>query len=188
MFTIGDFARLGRVSVRMLRHYDAIGLLRPAYVDRVSAMDNVIPTIQTLARWIDANGYRSVGYNLELYIGCGENRDALVTELREGRISQHSTCRQAGANRNPGSGDSGVLTENSLVYAGSESDGTSGSSTPSASASLRTAETWGSFVLPCSVNYRVSTVRHYVSEELTHFVGRRLAEDREQSNLLIRLP
>ncbi|MEU8764677.1 MerR family transcriptional regulator [Streptomyces sp. NPDC048659] len=33
MFTIGDFARHGRVSVRMLRHYDAIGLLRPARVD-----------------------------------------------------------------------------------------------------------------------------------------------------------
>jgi DNA-binding transcriptional MerR regulator len=33
MFTIGDFAGLGRVSVRMLRHYDAIGLLRPAHVD-----------------------------------------------------------------------------------------------------------------------------------------------------------
>ncbi|MFO7253510.1 MAG: helix-turn-helix domain-containing protein, partial [Actinomycetes bacterium] len=33
MFTIGDFARLGRVSVRMLRHYDALGLLRPARVD-----------------------------------------------------------------------------------------------------------------------------------------------------------
>jgi DNA-binding transcriptional MerR regulator len=33
MFSIGDFAKLGRVSVRMLRHYDAIGLLRPAAVD-----------------------------------------------------------------------------------------------------------------------------------------------------------
>ncbi|MEH1102074.1 MerR family transcriptional regulator [Micromonospora sp. CPCC 205561] len=33
MFTIGDFASLGRVSVRMLRHYDSIGLLRPAAVD-----------------------------------------------------------------------------------------------------------------------------------------------------------
>jgi hypothetical protein len=36
MFSIGDFARHGRVSVRMLRHYDAIGLLRPASVDRVT--------------------------------------------------------------------------------------------------------------------------------------------------------
>jgi DNA-binding transcriptional MerR regulator len=33
MFTIGEFAALGRVSVRMLRHYDGIGLLRPAVVD-----------------------------------------------------------------------------------------------------------------------------------------------------------
>ena len=32
MFTIGEFARHGRVSVRMLRHYDGIGLLRPACV------------------------------------------------------------------------------------------------------------------------------------------------------------
>jgi DNA-binding transcriptional MerR regulator len=36
MFSIGEFARHGRVSVRMLRHYDAIGLLRPATVDPVS--------------------------------------------------------------------------------------------------------------------------------------------------------
>src|ERR687894_2895146 len=36
MLGIGDFARHGRVSVRMLRHYDAIGLLRPAHVDRVT--------------------------------------------------------------------------------------------------------------------------------------------------------
>lgn len=36
MFTIGDFAGHGRVSIRMLRHYDAIGLLRPARVDRSS--------------------------------------------------------------------------------------------------------------------------------------------------------
>jgi DNA-binding transcriptional MerR regulator/effector-binding domain-containing protein len=33
MISIGDFARLGRVSVRMLRHYDTIGLLRPEHVD-----------------------------------------------------------------------------------------------------------------------------------------------------------
>ncbi|MFD6357463.1 MerR family transcriptional regulator [Nocardia tengchongensis] len=33
MFIIGDFARHGRVSVRMLRHYNATGLLYPARVD-----------------------------------------------------------------------------------------------------------------------------------------------------------
>lgn len=33
MFSIGEFATIGRVSVRMLRHYDALGLLVPARVD-----------------------------------------------------------------------------------------------------------------------------------------------------------
>ena len=33
MFSIGEFARLGGVSVRTLRHYDEIGLLRPASID-----------------------------------------------------------------------------------------------------------------------------------------------------------
>src|SRR5579859_171362 len=33
MFSIGEFARLGTVSVRTLRHYDEIGLLPPAKVD-----------------------------------------------------------------------------------------------------------------------------------------------------------
>jgi DNA-binding transcriptional MerR regulator len=34
MFSIGEFARLGTVSVRTLRHYDEIGLLQPAKVDQ----------------------------------------------------------------------------------------------------------------------------------------------------------
>jgi DNA-binding transcriptional MerR regulator len=33
MFSIGEFARLGGISVRALRHYDEIGLLRPATID-----------------------------------------------------------------------------------------------------------------------------------------------------------
>ncbi|WP_203984753.1 MerR family transcriptional regulator [Sphaerisporangium rufum] len=40
---IGDFARLGQVSVRMLRHYDAIGLLRPAQVDAASGYRDYAP-------------------------------------------------------------------------------------------------------------------------------------------------
>jgi len=34
MFSIGEFARLGGVSVRTLRHYDEIGLLRPTAIDQ----------------------------------------------------------------------------------------------------------------------------------------------------------
>jgi DNA-binding transcriptional MerR regulator len=47
------------------------------------SMDNVMPTIQILARWMDANGYRSAGYGRELYIDCGEDRNTWVTELQE---------------------------------------------------------------------------------------------------------
>ena len=47
------------------------------------SMDNVMPTIQALAQWIDAHGYRSAGYNRELYLESGEDRDAWATELQE---------------------------------------------------------------------------------------------------------
>jgi hypothetical protein len=154
MFTIGEFARHGRVSVRMLRHYDAIGLLRPACVDpgsgyrfyqasqlaelnRVIAlkdlgftlpqvagdgtivvhaavpvaagpgadhgfgvvdlpeieraaaiihhgsMDDVLSTGQALARWIDANGYRSAGYAREVTLEWSADPDQWVTELQQ---------------------------------------------------------------------------------------------------------
>ena len=33
MLKIGEFSKLSRVSVRMLRHYDEIGLLKPAKID-----------------------------------------------------------------------------------------------------------------------------------------------------------
>ena len=32
-YRIGEFARLGGVSIKTLRYYDAIGLLRPAAID-----------------------------------------------------------------------------------------------------------------------------------------------------------
>ena len=34
MLKIGEFSKLSRISVRMLRHYDEIGLLKPAQTDR----------------------------------------------------------------------------------------------------------------------------------------------------------
>ena len=48
------------------------------------AMDHVLPTVQTLARWIEANGYRSAGYARELYIQSPPGAlDRWVTELQE---------------------------------------------------------------------------------------------------------
>ncbi|TJZ57383.1 MerR family transcriptional regulator [Streptomyces piniterrae] len=46
------------------------------------SMDGVLPTAQTLARWIDGNGYRSTGYPREITLECPEDRDDWVTELQ----------------------------------------------------------------------------------------------------------
>lgn len=53
MFRIGEFARLTRASVKMLRHYDRIGLLRPARTDPTSgyryyAADQLVPLNRVL--------------------------------------------------------------------------------------------------------------------------------------------
>ena len=47
------------------------------------SMDNVLPSIQALARWIDAGGYQSLGYAREVTLKLGDNRDDWVTELQE---------------------------------------------------------------------------------------------------------
>lgn len=36
MLKIGDFSKLSRISIRMLRHYDEIGLLSPVSVDEMT--------------------------------------------------------------------------------------------------------------------------------------------------------
>lgn len=54
MFTIGEFASIGRVSVRMLRHYDEIGVLTPARVDQFSGY-----------RFYDGRQFETLGRILE---------------------------------------------------------------------------------------------------------------------------
>jgi DNA-binding transcriptional MerR regulator len=63
LFAIGEFARHGRVSVRMLRHYDAIGLLRPAYVDPTTGYRSY-----TAGQFADLNrivALKDLGFGLE---------------------------------------------------------------------------------------------------------------------------
>ncbi len=47
------------------------------------SMDDVLPSIQALARWIDGSGYRSLGYARELTLRFSDVRDDWVTELQE---------------------------------------------------------------------------------------------------------
>ena len=62
MFQIGDFARAGRVSVRMLHHYDSIGLLRPARVDSTGYRFYEGPQLARLNRIVALKG---LGFTLE---------------------------------------------------------------------------------------------------------------------------
>ncbi|MFF2541299.1 MerR family transcriptional regulator [Kitasatospora sp. NPDC058063] len=63
MLNIGDFASHGRVSVRMLRHYDAIGLLRPARVDPVSGYRSY--EASQLARLNRVIALKELGFTLQ---------------------------------------------------------------------------------------------------------------------------
>lgn len=61
---------------------DLPSLDQTATIVHRGSMDTVLPTAQALARWIDANGYRSNGYPREINLECPENRDDWVTELQ----------------------------------------------------------------------------------------------------------
>ncbi|MFG2848909.1 MerR family transcriptional regulator [Kitasatospora sp. NPDC048296] len=66
----------------VFRVLDLPALDQAATIVHRGSMDTVLPTAQTLARWIDGNGYRSAGYHREINLECPENRDDWVTELQ----------------------------------------------------------------------------------------------------------
>jgi DNA-binding transcriptional MerR regulator len=88
MYTVGEFAALGRVSVRMLRHYDAIGLLVPADVDeRTGYRRYAIQQLPELLRIVEL---RELGVGLERIarIGCAPDPAAALREVLVERRAQ----------------------------------------------------------------------------------------------------
>lgn len=79
MFTIGDFAQYGRVSARMLRHYDAIGLLRPARTDPVTGYR--FYEAAQLARLNRIIALKDLGFSLQ-QVGAILAEEVSVPELR----------------------------------------------------------------------------------------------------------
>jgi DNA-binding transcriptional MerR regulator/effector-binding domain-containing protein len=79
MFTIGEFATIARVSVRMLRHYDAIGLLVPARVDEHNGYRHYgAGQLRTLNRLL---ALKDLGFTLE-QVGRFLDEDVDAGELR----------------------------------------------------------------------------------------------------------
>ena len=79
MLNIGEFARLGQVSPRMLRHYDELGLLPPERVDPESGYR--FYSVHQLGRLHRIVALRDIGFSLE-QIGQMLTQDISVDELR----------------------------------------------------------------------------------------------------------
>ncbi|NOK62141.1 MAG: Transcriptional regulator, MerR family [Chloroflexi bacterium AL-W] len=63
MYKIGDFSHMGQVSIRMLRHYDKLGLLRPEHVDPWSGYRYY--TLEQLPRLHRIMALKDLGLSLE---------------------------------------------------------------------------------------------------------------------------
>jgi DNA-binding transcriptional MerR regulator len=67
MFKIGEFSRLSRVSVRMLRHYDQLGLLTPSQTDPFTSYRYY--SAEQLPRLNRILALRDLGFSLEQIAG-----------------------------------------------------------------------------------------------------------------------
>ena len=95
MLTIGDFSRLSRVTPRMLRHYDALGLLRPGEVGengyRYYRQEQLSDLIKI--QWLKSYGFSlgEIGPLLEL------EDEHLISHLRQRRLKLYQELnRQQG--------------------------------------------------------------------------------------------
>src|SRR3974390_429871 len=79
MLNIGEFARLGQVSPRMLRHYDEIGLLRPDRIDAATGYRYY--HVRQLERLHRIVALRDMGFGLE-QIAQVLSEEISVEELR----------------------------------------------------------------------------------------------------------
>ena len=87
MFRIGDFSRLAQVTVRTLRLYDELGLLKPAQIDKFT--DYRYYTIEQLSRLNRILAFKDLGFSLE------QIADLLNGNLKESQLRNLLTAKQA---------------------------------------------------------------------------------------------
>jgi len=98
VLSIGAFARIGRVSHRMLRHWDAAGLLVPARVDEASSYRSYDPSqLERLHRIV---ALRQLGFGLDdiaAFLDDGVDADRIARMLRARRAEVERDYRVAAA-------------------------------------------------------------------------------------------
>jgi effector-binding domain-containing protein len=76
MLKIGDFSKFGRVSVKTLRYYDEIGLLKPVQVDELTGYR--FYSVDQLKILYRINGLKNLGLSLdEVKIFLGDNQKSV---------------------------------------------------------------------------------------------------------------
>jgi len=98
LLKIGDFARLGHVSVKTLRYYDDIGLLRPSQVDQFT--NYRFYAVEQLLRIHRIVALKELGLSLEqikqmLDVDLTLEQIQGMFELRRGELQQHLHDAQA---------------------------------------------------------------------------------------------
>jgi DNA-binding transcriptional MerR regulator len=97
MLNIGEFARFGCVSPRMLRHYDELGLLKPAHVDPQTGYRSY--AYGQLERLHTLVALRDLGFGLDQIAGMLDDTDVEqlrgMLRLRHAQIEQHVAEEQA---------------------------------------------------------------------------------------------
>ena len=91
LFKIGDFSQIGQVSVRMLRHYDELALLKPAYVDRLT--DYRYYSIEQLPKLNRLLALKDLGFSL-VHIAALLNDDLPAPQLRSMFLMKRAEIEQ----------------------------------------------------------------------------------------------
>ncbi len=92
MLKIGEFALLAQISIRMLRHYDEIGLLRPAHVDPGTGYRYYLP--EQLPRLNRILALKDLGLSLDEVRYLLLNADLSADELRGMLMLKQAQLRQ----------------------------------------------------------------------------------------------
>lgn len=97
MLRIGDFARLSQVSVKALRFYDEIGLLKPTFVDRTTGYRYYAPHL--LSRLNQILAFKELGFSLAeitslLQTGLSDRQIRSVLERKRVELSRRIALEQ----------------------------------------------------------------------------------------------
>ena len=108
-YRIGMFAQMNKITIKALRHYDEIGLLKPAYVDEHNGYryysSSQLPILHRILV------LRQIGFRLDeiQQILSGANETGMLLMKKSKLLQSVSDLTQYKIHRSPPQGSSGCL-------------------------------------------------------------------------------